>query len=102
MVNLTGVGVLLPIKSRKGGGGGPAAYSTITLHMRMEIEAVTAAIMAGSQEDTYTVIPLKSQSMLYKIERFMLRKWAALLEKSRIKSITLIYCLDDAGVRGKE
>lgn len=49
MVNLTGVGVLLPIKmaGKWVGWGEPAAYSTITLHMRMEIEAVTAAIMAG-------------------------------------------------------
>ena len=69
--------------------------------MRMEIEAVTAALTwLTTQPATASVILSDSQSMLRKIEKCMIRtEWVTL---NNTQSITWIYCPGHAGVRGNE
>jgi ribonuclease HI len=66
------------------------AYETTTSSMRMEIEAVTAAIAWLVERSTsHAVIVTDSQSMLRKIEKDMLRKeWIHLLDNANIGSLT--------------
>jgi ribonuclease HI len=80
------------------------ANDTTTSSMRMEIEAVTAAIVCLVERPTsHAGIVTDSQSMLRKTEKSMLRKeWFHLLDNAHIGSLTWIFCLGHAGARGNE
>ena len=75
-----------------------------TSSMRMEVEAVTAALnWLSTQTVAHVLIATDSQSMLRMIEKHSLRsEWVRTLESSDIERITWIYCPGHAGVRGNE
>ena len=80
------------------------AYRETTSSMRMEIEAVTAAMrwLSGTTS-TRAVVVSDSQSMLRKIKNGWLRhEWVELIDSSNLGRLLWIYCPGHAGVRGNE
>jgi ribonuclease HI len=80
------------------------AYTTTTSSMRMEVEAVTAALkwLSATQLNRAIIIS-DSQSMLRKVQNGWLRhEWKAYIEESALLELVWIYCPGHAGVRGNE
>jgi ribonuclease HI len=80
------------------------AYETTTSSMRMEIEAVTAALKWVSGTNVIkAVIVSDSQSMIRKVESGWLRyEWMESIRASDLKCLVWIYCPGHAGVQGNE
>jgi ribonuclease HI len=80
------------------------AYMTTTSSMRMEVEAVTAAMRWLSETlVNRAVIVSDSQSMIRKVQNGWLRhEWKACIETSALQELVWIYCPGHAGVRGNE
>jgi ribonuclease HI len=80
------------------------AYGTTTSSMRMEVEAVTAALRWLSETKlNRAVIVSDSQSMLRKIQnRWLRHEWKTYIETSALQELVWIYCPGHAGVCGNE
>ena len=80
------------------------AYLTTTSSMRMEVEAVTAALKWLSETSlTGAVIVSDSQSMLRKIQNGLFRhEWMIYIEISALQNFVWIYSPGHAGVSGNE
>lgn len=80
------------------------AYRTTTSSMRMEVEAVTAALhWISGTSFTGAVVVSDSQSMLHKIQKGRFRyEWMSSIEVSNLQRLTWIYCPGHAGVYGNE
>ena len=76
------------------------AYRTTTSSMRMEVEAVTAALhWISGTSFTGAVVVSDSQSMLHKIQKGRFRyEWMASIEVSNLQRLMWIYCPGHAGV----